>query len=218
MGSDEEDSKFSKYVNAEEVRARLAARIAAEGDISELCAAVMEGDVAGAEILLKEDKGIVNGICGGHGYYSSMTPMHMASANGSTGYLNSTSFVELFLNNKADITILDAAGMSALHLAAGMYGMHTIVPLLINNSPHLINLKDSVTGRTALHFAAVYGRIDIINMLIERGADVNIEDLGGATALDLAHLTHKLASVSALSYATGSGRRCRRATGCTIMG
>ena len=49
-----------------------------------------------------------------------------------------------------------------------------------------INAKDSDWGYTALIYAAEYVNLEIVQFLIESGADVNIKNNDGKTALDLA--------------------------------
>ena len=53
-----------------------------------------------------------------------------------------------------------------------------VISLLDKGVP--VNLKDT-TGRksTPLHFAAGYGRLDVVELLIVRGADVSAKDDGG---------------------------------------
>src|SRR5690348_12538316 len=41
-----------------------------------------------------------------------------------------------------------------------------------------LNVKDSVTGRTALIMAAAAGDLPVVKALVEAGADVNAEDKG----------------------------------------
>jgi ankyrin repeat protein len=42
-------------------------------------------------------------------------------------------------------------------------------------------------GRTALHYAAAVGYTDVVNLLVEQGADVRVADLDGVTPLDAAN-------------------------------
>ena len=41
-------------------------------------------------------------------------------------------------------------------------------------------------GKTPLIFAAMYGKLDIVKTLITKGADVNVKDLAGNSALMMA--------------------------------
>ena len=53
-------------------------------------------------------------------------------------------------------------------------------------------------GQTALHIAAMNGKVDILTILIARGANVNIQDDQGITPLMLAAKAGKLDAVQAL--------------------
>jgi ankyrin repeat protein len=46
-----------------------------------------------------------------------------------------------------------------------------------------INIRASQHGQTALMLAVSHGRLDMVQLLIEAGADVNIRDEDGSTAL-----------------------------------
>ena len=48
-----------------------------------------------------------------------------------------------------------------------------------------VNAIDERSGRTALHAAAPRGHEAIVRLLLERGADANVLDRGGATAFQL---------------------------------
>lgn len=53
-----------------------------------------------------------------------------------------------------------------------------------------INVKDD-DGRTPLHYGARHGRMEIVKLLLERGADINVkDDVYGHTALHLAAQGH----------------------------
>ena len=66
-----------------------------------------------------------------------------------------------------------------------------VISLLDKGIP--VNLKDT-TGRksTPLHFAAGYGRLDVVELLIVRGADVSAKDDGGELDVDVLLFSHTL--------------------------
>ena len=47
-----------------------------------------------------------------------------------------------------------------------------------------INATDADGGRTALHFAAGTGQVDVAKVLVQAGADINIVDNWGKNPLD----------------------------------
>jgi ankyrin repeat protein len=59
------------------------------------------------------------------------------------------------------------------------------VRLLLNQNPNLVFTKDE-GGFTALHYAAYYGYIEIVDLLLARNADVNANTAKGDTPLDYA--------------------------------
>lgn len=65
-------------------------------------------------------------------------------------------------------------------LEASKAGELEIVSTILNAHPHLVNCRD-VDGRqsTPLHFAAGYNRVEVVEFLLSRGADVHAKDKGG---------------------------------------
>lgn len=57
--------------------------------------------------------------------------------------------------------------------------------LLVNKNPNLV-LRKGKEGFTALHYAASYGYIEIVNLLLAGNADVNAKTDAGDTPLDYA--------------------------------
>jgi len=56
-------------------------------------------------------------------------------------------------------------------------GYTNLIKLLIKSDYVNVNIKDTlICGDTPLHFAALYGRPKIIKLLLENGADPNIEN------------------------------------------
>ena len=87
----------------------------------------------------------------------------------------------LLLDRAADVNAVDIYLWSALHRAA--YENRTaIVDLLTARDDLDINLRDD-HGATALHHAAANGNREMINLLIEAGADPASLDASGRSAL-----------------------------------
>ncbi|WP_407675314.1 ankyrin repeat domain-containing protein [Paraburkholderia sprentiae] len=53
-------------------------------------------------------------------------------------------------------------------------------------------------GETALSFAALFGRLDMLSVLVAHGANVNHVDARGGTALQMAISQHNTAAADAL--------------------
>jgi hypothetical protein len=49
---------------------------------------------------------------------------------------------------------------------------------------NIVNVRDSIGGRTPLMHAAMHGRLEICRVLLSAGADPNVEDMKGYTALE----------------------------------
>ena len=73
-----------------------------------------------------------------------------------------------------------------IHVAANN-GNFEKVKRLVSNNPDLVNEKD-LNNKTALHFAAFAGHPEIVEYLLENGADVNAKDVYNMTPLHAAVL------------------------------
>ncbi len=78
----------------------------------------------------------------------------------------------------------DCLGRSALHYAA-MRGLSELVTVLLQKEPSLRDRTDN-QGRTALHWAALLGHEGVVKTLLEQGAQKDLKDEEGNTALQLA--------------------------------
>jgi len=102
------------------------------------------------------------------------TPLMLATSMGNG------SMVDLLVKRGANINAKTSVGLTALHAAAST-GQNDIATLLIARGA---NIKaQSISGITPLHMAAeftcdgfVEGQVKIINLLIEKGADINAKD------------------------------------------
>ncbi|OVA16021.1 Chromo domain/shadow [Macleaya cordata] len=83
-----------------------------------------------------------------------------------------------------DVDAVDEDGRTALLFVAGL-GSVPCVRLLASAGAN-INHRDIRGGLSALHMAAGYVRPDVAKLLIELGADPEVEDERGRTPLDLA--------------------------------
>lgn len=99
-------------------------------------------------------------------------------------HLGQLSVLELLIQNGADLNVRNKHGQTALHISTKYY-LKKVVELLIQNGANP-NLKQT-EGYAPIHDAASYpigsNGADILNILIEYGADINIQSNRGQTPL-----------------------------------
>jgi ankyrin repeat protein len=115
------------------------------------------------------------------------TALHMAVVNET----ECAAAVQLFLEHGADPCIKTPAGFNALR-AATMQGNLAAVTVLLDYG---MDITVTVRGKnqdgiTLLMLAAQEGHIDVVRLLLQRGADVNALDSGGRNVLLGAALSH----------------------------
>ena len=101
-------------------------------------------------------------------------PLHIAAKNGFYD------LVDLLIDKKADLNILDAKRRTPLNIAAES-GYLDIVELLLDNGAD-IN-KEDIQGYTPLNTAVAFLHEDIVDLLIDKGADLDKPTLDGTTPL-----------------------------------
>lgn len=103
------------------------------------------------------------------------TPLHTAAR------YSRIESAEMLLKAGADPNITAENGFTPLHEAAEN-GWDSIVSLLVQNDDCILDVKD-VHGNTPLMRAAYYNYTDIVKILVNAGADLNIQNNSGQTAL-----------------------------------
>lgn len=117
--------------------------------------------------------------------------VNLADDNGNTVLHYSVShcnysIVSLLLDTGvSDVNVQNNAGYTAVMLASltapdGPGGMEVVRKLMELGN---INIRSSKTGQTALHLAVRHGRVVMVRLLLSCGADANIQDSQGTTAL-----------------------------------
>ena len=92
--------------------------------------------------------------------------------------------VKFLVESGADVNAKDKEGWSVL-MEASYEGHLKVIKYLIENGKVNVNAKDD-DGWTALMRASWRGYFEIVKYLVEKGADINIKNNNGKTALDLA--------------------------------
>ena len=123
-------------------------------------------------------------------------------------YHDSKEMTELLLNNGADVHQTDYSGETPLHTAAYHgRGKTDVVVLLVKNGAD-VNAKESLYGKTALHWAVSQEQTNIARFLIESGADVNAEITSGLekgkTALDMVSILGNMNGMRELLTSNGA--------------
>jgi ankyrin repeat protein len=104
----------------------------------------------------------------------------------------------LLIENGADIFDFDDEGVSVFDMAV-TYDNKEMINYLIEQGKD-VNQTTRKSGFTALMAAACYGRVEIAQILLENGANVEAKDIKGFTALDFARKMNKKSILSLLDY------------------
>lgn len=117
--------------------------------------------------------------------------VNMSDNNGNTALHYSVShgnfdIVSLLLDSKVcDVNKQNKAGYTAIMLASLAVlkneAHRSVIQRLFNLGD--VNIRASQHGQTALMLAVSHGRYDLVKLLIDAGAEVNIKDVDGSTAL-----------------------------------
>lgn len=114
------------------------------------------------------------------------TPLHMAMGNMFSNAPKHEDTVELLVSLKVDVNAQDNNGRAPLHVGASLVGKAESVRALLDSSKEVkVDLR-SKDGSTALHTAAAFGRADIAEMLLAKGANPTLKRDDGKTPIDLA--------------------------------
>jgi ankyrin repeat protein len=96
-----------------------------------------------------------------------------------------SSMVSLLLSRTPDLSFEDRDGLNALHYAARSGNVETITEVLRACETHALDLSTArdKKGRNALHHVLSRADIEALQLLLDRGADVNATDIDGNTPL-----------------------------------
>ena len=133
--------------------------VAVAGDIQRIKDAI----ASGADVNEKDTRGI--------------TPLLLAV------FGRHTEVAKYLVEKGAKVSEKGPGGMTALGLACNKQLSKEFISYLLDKGADP-NAKDA-TGRTALLFVAGYGNLDTVRLLVEKGADVNL-NAGGTTPLIIA--------------------------------
>jgi len=106
-----------------------------------------------------------------------ITPLFVLCAMGNA---NQVEIGKLLIDAGADV-MEEFQGMTLLHITAGFAGDEAVTELLIENGLDVRAKTDSkspaeIRGVTPLHIAAGKGKVEMSEVLIKHGADLNVSD------------------------------------------
>ncbi len=130
-----------------------------------------------------------------------ITPLALAAGNGNAA------IIDQLLKAGADPNRAVRAGETPLMLAARTDRADAVTRLLSGGA--LIDAKETWNGQTALMWAAAAGNAPIVQLLIERGADIRARSNAGTTPLMFAVRQGDVAAVRALVVAGADLKQTR---------
>ena len=107
-----------------------------------------------------------------------------------------------------DADVPDVAGYTPLHHAA-VGGMESLVRILLEEAKVTVNVVNK-EGRTPLHYAAAYGHAVVAGLLLDAGADPDIEDKTGTRASDIMSNPGPMSAADAKKYLNIEQRPVRK--------
>ena len=106
--------------------------------------------------------------------------------------------LELLISSGSDVFDFDDEGVSVFDMAITYNNIFTVKYLIKRGID--INATNRRSGFTALMAAACYGRVEIVQILLECGVDQKAKDLKGFTAIDFARKMNKKSVLALLDY------------------
>lgn len=94
------------------------------------------------------------------------------------------------LRNKAFVDSLDCKARTPLMFAAACNLLDAIILLLDSDAD--MNLKDNISGNTALHYAYATGSMAAASLLEERGADMSVKNCDGKIPIDVTGIMNSI--------------------------
>lgn len=119
--------------------------------------------------------------------------------------------VKLLVDSGVDINWQDEIGETALHVAA-RFGHRDCAKILLEGTIDLkadVELVEKAFSWTPLHIASVDGHLQIVELLVAAGAEINRPDASGWTAREHAALRGHMITAAFLAEAATRGRSTR---------
>lgn len=90
--------------------------------------------------------------------------------------------LESTLSKHPNLNVMDPSGYYPIHYAVCREGSILILDLVLSQSPDL-NVRTRSGGKTSLHRACLFGRLDMIHALLKAGAESDLVNGEGETLL-----------------------------------